>query len=192
MDFKNLKAISLKKIKVNSTESFNNVGNLRFFLDIKVTYYDVGIHLNHKYYVSNLLKKTNTDNAKSVSIPMFAASNVIDTSPLFADTSLCRITTGALQYATVTRPGISSFVNRACQKMEAPTEDDLIGIKRILRYLSGTLGYGLQFRRATSLHLQAYSDADWTGDYLDKRSTSGFFLGGKFNFLVFRKTKDYI
>ncbi|XP_026451563.1 uncharacterized protein LOC113351863 [Papaver somniferum] len=110
---------------------------------------------------------------------MFATSNVIDISHLFDDTSLYRITFGVLQYATVTRLGISSSVNKAYQKMKAPTEDDLTAVKRILRYLSGTLGYGLQFRRATSLHLQAYSDADWTGDYLDKRSTSGMvFLFG--------------
>ncbi len=62
--------------------------------------------------------------------------------------------------------------------MHSPTDTHLVAAKRILRYLKGTLTHGLLFR-PSSLHLQAYADADWAGNPDDRRSTSGYvvFLG---------------
>ncbi|CAN6676712.1 unnamed protein product [Malus baccata var. baccata] len=56
--------------------------------------------------------------------------------------------------------------------MHHPMDSHVVAVKRILRYLSGTLHYGLQFQPG-KLQLQAYSDADWAGDPNDRRSTSG-------------------
>ncbi|XP_028949353.1 uncharacterized mitochondrial protein AtMg00810-like [Malus domestica] len=56
--------------------------------------------------------------------------------------------------------------------MHNPMDSHVVAVKRILRYLSGTLHYGLQFQTG-KLQLQAYSDADWAGDPNDRRSTSG-------------------
>ncbi|KAJ6918083.1 hypothetical protein NC651_012338 [Populus alba x Populus x berolinensis] len=79
---------------------------------------------------------------------------------------------GALQYLTFTRPDISFSVNQACQFMHNPMHSHVVAVKRILRYLKGTLDVGLHFQ-AGPLHLQAYSDADWAGDPNDRRSVSG-------------------
>lgn len=49
----------------------------------------------------------------------------------------------------------------------------VVAVKRILRYLSGTLDFGIHFT-PRSLHLQAYSDADWASNPNDQRSTSGY------------------
>ena len=80
---------------------------------------------------------------------------------------------GALQYLTFTRPDIAFSVNQACQFMHNPMESHVVAVKRILRYLRGTLDYGIHFQLDT-LNLQAYSDADWAGDPNDRRSVSGF------------------
>lgn len=71
---------------------------------------------------------------------------------------------GELHYATITRPDIAYAVNIVCQYMEHPLEAHWVAVKRILRYLQGTLGHVLLF----SLHspqvvhsLKVYSDADW-------------------------------
>ncbi|KAM2045335.1 hypothetical protein ACFX1T_009542 [Malus domestica] len=56
--------------------------------------------------------------------------------------------------------------------MHNPMDSHVVVVKRILRYLSGTMDYGLHFQ-TNQLHLQAYSDADWAGDPNDRRSTSG-------------------
>ncbi|XP_028095340.1 uncharacterized protein LOC114295309 [Camellia sinensis] len=84
----------------------------------------------------------------------------------------------ALQYLTITRPDIAFTVNSACQYMHAPLLSNFNAVKHLLRYLKGTLDKGLQFQ-PSPLVLIAYSDSDWAGNAIDRRSTIGFciFLG---------------
>ncbi|XP_062166141.1 uncharacterized mitochondrial protein AtMg00810-like [Alnus glutinosa] len=84
----------------------------------------------------------------------------------------------ALQYCTLTRPGISFTVNQLCQFLHCPTPTHLSAAKRMLCYLKGTSDFGLLFTKG-SLHLYAYCDSDWAGDPSDCRSTGGYgvFLG---------------
>ncbi|KAH7839971.1 hypothetical protein Vadar_010790 [Vaccinium darrowii] len=62
--------------------------------------------------------------------------------------------------------------------MHAPTAAHFVLVKRILRYIKGTITHGLHFT-PSPLVLTAYADADWAGDSTDRRSTTGFciFLG---------------
>ena len=62
--------------------------------------------------------------------------------------------------------------------MQNPTNADFQNVKRILCYLRGSLDEGLSFT-ASSFDIHAFSDADWAGSYIDRRSTTGFclFLG---------------
>jgi len=87
---------------------------------------------------------------------------------------------GALQYLTLTRPDISFAVNKVCQYLHAPTTIHWSAVKRILRYVSGTIKLGLKIKRSNSTLVSAFSDADWAGCVDDRRSTGGFavFLGG--------------
>lgn len=80
---------------------------------------------------------------------------------------------GSVQYLTLTRPEIAFAVIVACQHMHQPKESNYIAVKRILRYLKGSLHQGLCFVPGP-LHLTAFSDADWAGDHQDRRSTTGF------------------
>lgn len=68
--------------------------------------------------------------------------------------------------------------NRACQHMHSPKHSHFVAVKRILRYIKGVLHQGLLYT-PSSLVLTAFSDADWAGDRIDRRSTTGFclFLG---------------
>ncbi|CAL2228237.1 unnamed protein product [Prunus armeniaca] len=97
---------------------------------------------------------------------------------LLDNPSLYRSIVGALQYLTFSRPDIAYAINYACQFLQQPTTTHLIVVKRILRYIQGTLDYGIQFTSGF-LELQAYTDADWAGDPNDRKSTSGYvvFLG---------------
>lgn len=94
---------------------------------------------------------------------------------LISDPHWYKSVVGSLRYLTLTRPEIAFSVNLACQHMHDPRESHFVAVKRILRYIKGTLHQGLMFVPG-SLKLTAYSDADWAGDQITRRSTTGFCL----------------
>nr|GEU80702.1 glycoside hydrolase, catalytic domain-containing protein [Tanacetum cinerariifolium] len=91
-----------------------------------------------------------------------------------ADPTLYRSLGGALQYLTFTRPDLSYVVQQLCLYMHDPREPHLLALKRILRYVRGTLDHGLQLHASSMTQLVAYIDADWTGCPFTRRSTSGY------------------
>ncbi|KAM2226438.1 hypothetical protein TB1_019594 [Malus domestica] len=80
---------------------------------------------------------------------------------------------GALQYLTWTRPNLSFAVNQLCQFLHRPTETHFQAVKRVLRFLKGTVDEGLWFKKS-SLHLTAFLDADWAIYVFNMRYTSGY------------------
>ena len=83
-----------------------------------------------------------------------------------------RIMVGSLHYLTFTCPDLSFVVHQVCQFMSTPTDIHLISTKRILRYLNGTLQFGV-FLQPRPLSLSNFFDLDWAGDPLNRRSTTG-------------------
>ncbi|WVZ84579.1 hypothetical protein U9M48_031602, partial [Paspalum notatum var. saurae] len=86
---------------------------------------------------------------------------------------------GALQYLTFTKPDIAYAVQQVCLHMHTPREPHLAALKRIVRYIQGTLDLGLLLWPSASSDLVIYSDADWAGCPDTRKSTSGHavFLG---------------
>lgn len=110
--------------------------------------------------------------------PASVKPGIPDSNSLLDDVHLYRTIVGSLQYLTLTRPEISFPVNVACQHMHAPRLSDFMAVKRILRYIKGTIQQGLHFVSGP-LNLTAFANADWASDPVDRRSTTGFaiFLG---------------
>ena len=121
------------------------------------------------------------DKAKAISTPMVSGLRLSKHgSDQLSDPTLYRSIVGALQYAIVTRPEISYSVNKACQFMAQPLESHWKAVKRILRYLGGTLQSSLHLvKSAQPPALRGFCDVDWASDVDDRRSTSGAcaFLG---------------
>ncbi|GKA43326.1 ribonuclease H-like domain-containing protein [Tanacetum coccineum] len=94
-------------------------------------------------------------------------------------TSASRSLAGALQYLTFTRPNLSYVVQHVCLYVHDPRELHFSALKRILRYVRGTLDYILQLYVSNTAQLTAYTDADWACYLVTRRSTSGncVFLG---------------
>ena len=122
-------------------------------------------------------------NSNGMPTPMVSTSKLSKIgSNAVSDPTQFRSVVGALQYATLTRPEISFAVNKVCQFLSNPLEEHWKAVKRILRYLSGTLHHGLLIQPASPhqpLSLLGFCDADWASDPDDRRSTSGacVFLG---------------
>ena len=83
---------------------------------------------------------------------------------------------GCLTYvSTSTRPGIAAAVGLLSQYMSNPSKDHWLGIKRLLRYIKGTLTYGLKFvANKNECDLHDYADPNWAGDVDTRRSISGY------------------
>ncbi|KAK4372470.1 hypothetical protein RND71_007854 [Anisodus tanguticus] len=104
--------------------------------------------------------------------------SVVDGSPV-SDLTLYKSLAGALQYLTFTRPDIAYVVQQVCLFMHAPKEPYFTALKRIIRYIKGTLDHGLHLYPSAPTRLLSYTDADLAGCPDTRRSTSGYcvFLG---------------
>ena len=92
------------------------------------------------------------------------------------DKSIYQQAIGCLTYvSTATRPDIAAAVLTLSQFMSNPSKEHWMGVKRVLRYIKGTLSYGLKFSvKNDECGLYGFSDVDWAGDGDNRRSTSGY------------------
>lgn len=99
---------------------------------------------------------------------------------------------GRLIYLSHTRPDIAYAVSVISSFMHNPKEVHLHAVYRVLQYLKGTPGRGILFKRNGGLALEAYTDADYAGSVVDRKSTSGYctFLGG--NLVTWRSKKQNV
>jgi hypothetical protein len=169
--------------KLTNEFAVKDLGNLEYFLGIEVKNMKTGILLSQRRYALDLLKKAKMDNCKPISTPMSATEKLSKHQGTILNEEeqfRYRSVVGGLQYLTLTRPDLSFVVNKVCQFIQNPTDAHWSAVKRILRYIKGTLDHGLQIQRSTSTMILGFSDADWVGCPDDRRSTSGFavFLGG--------------
>ncbi|XP_038891630.1 uncharacterized mitochondrial protein AtMg00810-like [Benincasa hispida] len=79
-----------------------------------------------------------------------------------------------LIYLSHTRPDISYAVSIVSQFIQAPYEEHMHVVDCILRYLKGTPGKGLMFKKSRKRTIEAYTDSDWAGSVIDRKSTSGY------------------
>jgi hypothetical protein len=120
------------------------------------------------------------ENYAPVSTPMTTSCkiNKDDNAPEI-DQTMYMSMIGILLYLTTSRPDIIQVVGLVGRFQENPKETHVLAVKRIFRYLQGTVDYGLWYPKDTNLILRAYTDVDWEGSIDDRKITSGgtFFLG---------------
>ncbi|CAL8077757.1 unnamed protein product [Prunus armeniaca] len=157
-----------------------DMSQLKYFLGLEIHYQANGnMFVNQAKYAKDLIKKAAMDTCKPCSTPSKPHQQALTTDGLaLSDPTLYHSIVGALQYLTFTRPDIAFAVNTVCQFMHNPTDVHFGFLKRIIRYLQGTLQHGIAFSPGTML-LSGYCDADWAGDPNTRRSTTGYavFLG---------------
>ena len=170
--------ISLIK-QLSSEFALKELGELHYFLGIEVHKFSGGITLSQSKYAHDLLTRAKMLDCSHNNTPMPIKQQPTPTDLKKVDAKTYRSLVGALQYLTHTRPDIVYAVNKVCQKLNDPTEDDMKLVKRILRYIKGTINYGLKFIPQKSLKLCGFCDADWVGCIDTRRSTTRYciFLG---------------
>ncbi|GJX25541.1 ribonuclease H-like domain-containing protein [Tanacetum coccineum] len=158
-------------------ETFSPVVKSRLYSDF--TRDSSGMFLSQRKYAMEILECAHMVGCNSSRTPVDTESKLGDGGTPVVDPTLYRSLAGSLQYLTFTRPDITYAVQQVCLYMHDPREPHFSALKRILRYVQGTLDYGLQLFSSTTDSLIAYSDADWAGCPTTRRSTSGYcvFLG---------------
>ena len=128
-------------------------------------------------YVESILKKFGMNNSKPVSTPIDPNTKLTKTTDdeQSIDQQLYQSAIGSLLYLSGgTRPDITFSVSNLAKFSAKPSKHHWIAIKRVMRYLKGTINFGILYTKQKSQNFVAYSDADWAGDLDDRKSTSGY------------------
>ncbi|KAH9696622.1 hypothetical protein KPL71_023234 [Citrus sinensis] len=150
------------------------MGELKYFLGLQIKQNEEGIFINQAKYVKDLLKRFGIDDSKTKNTPMSTTTKLDkDEKGKEVDIKMYRGMIGSLLYLTASRPDIMFSVCLCARFQSCPKESHLLAVKRIFRYLSGTIDIGLWYPRGTHIDLTCFSDADFTGYKVDRKSTSG-------------------
>nr|GEU69401.1 hypothetical protein [Tanacetum cinerariifolium] len=158
------------------------MGEMKFFLGLQVNQFSNGIFINQSKYILDILKRFGMENCDTVPTPMVEQAKLkLDLVRKPIDHIDYQSMIGSLMYVTLSRPDIM-FATCMCARYQAnPNEQHVSAVKRIFRYLKGTINLGLWYPKDSGFDLTAYSDADHAGCHLDRKSTYGSiqFLGDK-------------
>ena len=147
--------------RLHDAFAVKDMGPVRHFLGINVRRDSAGFFPSQSQYADELLECASMANCKPVATPADTKSKPSSSDgALLTDATTYRSIAGALQYLTISRPDIAYAVQQVCLHMHAPRDVHQAMLKRILRYIKGTLRMGIQLRAARSPTITVYSDAD--------------------------------
>lgn len=137
--------------KLQSCFALKHLGTPEYFLGIEVKYLPSGsVILTQTKYTQDLLQRVNMFNCNPMSTPIVANLKLTKHgTDSLSDPSQYRSIVGGLQYITLTRPELTYSVNKICQFLSKPLNSHWCVVKRILRYLSGTITHGLRLQPAS-------------------------------------------
>ena len=172
----------IKFLKESLGKAFEvkDLGPLRYFLGIEIVRSQKGIVLSQRKYVLDLLAETGMLGCRPCTSPIDRNHQICAQPGHSVDRETYQRLVGRLIYLCHTRPDISYAVSVVSRYMHDPRTGHMDLVYRILRYLKGTPGKGLWFRKSKHLDLEGYCDADWASSKDDRRSTSRYcvFVGG--------------
>ncbi|XP_026452006.1 uncharacterized protein LOC113352397 [Papaver somniferum] len=167
--------INSLKLRLASHFSIKDLGSLKYFLGIEVSRSSNGIFLCQRKYILDILKDSSLTGACTSTYPMDTKLKLLPTDGTeLTDPSCFRRLIGRLLYLTVTRPDITYSVNYLSQFLQHPRSAHMDAAHRILRYLKGTILHGIFLSSSSSPSIHGYTDSDWAGCPITRRSTTRF------------------
>ncbi|GJZ12584.1 retrovirus-related pol polyprotein from transposon TNT 1-94 [Tanacetum coccineum] len=150
------------------------MGKISFFLGLQISQSPRGIFINQSKYALESLKKYGFESCDPVDTPMVEKSKLDeDKEGKVVDPSHYRGMIGTLLYLTTSRPDLQFAICMCARYQARPTKKHLNAVKRIFRYLKGTVHRGLWYPKDSSFALTTFADADHAGCQDTRRSTSG-------------------
>ncbi|XP_027190520.1 secreted RxLR effector protein 161-like [Cicer arietinum] len=153
-----------------------DLGKLSYLLGMKFAKTEEGVLMHQKKYAREILRRFNMADCNPASIPMeINAKLEIEIEEKLVDSTLFKQVVGSLRYSCNTRPDICYSLGVVSRFMERPKHSHWLALKRIMRYIQGTIGHGIMFAidlKHENKDVVGYLDSDWCGDKNDRRSTS--------------------
>jgi hypothetical protein len=181
------------KQEMKNTFKMSDLGLLRYYLGLEVVQGKGGITVCQRAYAAKILQIAGLSDCNPSETPTESRLKLSKTSSSpTVDATQYRSIVGSLRYLVNSRPDLAFLVGYVSRFMEAPTTEHLTAVKRILRYVAGTLHYGCYYQREKKAKLMGYSDSDLAGDVDTRKSTSGilFFLGN--NVITWQSQKQKV
>jgi hypothetical protein len=151
---------------------------MHYFLGLEVWQRPDDIFLSQGKYTMEIMQRFRMMDCKSIARPMVMNQKLlIDSSSYLVDPTMYRQLVGSLMYLVNTRTDICFAVNTLIQYMVEPGHVHLIATNHVLRYLHGTVGYGIRYVSDGEVNMKGYIDYDWAGSVVDQKSTSGCCFG---------------
>jgi hypothetical protein len=171
-----------------------DLGLMHYYLGLEVWQKRGEGFLGQGKYAIKILQKFGMMDCKSMDTPMNAdirKVKVPDSNLVYP--SLYRQLIGSLMYLVNTRPDICFVVNTLSQFQMEPRQEHWIVAKHVLRYICGTINYGLRYTASSDIQLHGFTDSDWAGSAEDRKITSGmcFSLGSAMISWSSRKQKSF-
>ncbi|XP_019051687.1 PREDICTED: uncharacterized protein LOC109114070 [Nelumbo nucifera] len=151
------------------------MGLLHHFLGIEIYQGDDGVFIFQSKYDEKVLKKFRMLGCKSVATPLDLNEKLMkEDGGKKVDETLYRSLVGNLFYLTATRQDIMFAASLLSRFMNSPSHINFGAAKRVLRYVQGTMDYGLKYDRGNEVKLIGFCDSDWGGCADDMKSISGY------------------
>ena len=185
----------IAQLKKNLATEFEmkDLGALKYFLGVEVLRSRKGIFINQRKYILDLLAEIGMVDCKPAETPIIVNHGLqIKEGAQLTDRERYQRLVGKLIYLSHTRPDIVYAVSIVSQFMHQPQHEHLEAALRIVRYLKRTFDHGIMFKKNDHLEIHGYTDADWAGNPVDRRSTSGYFtfVGG--NLVTWKSKKQKV
>jgi hypothetical protein len=150
------------------------IGDFSYFFGLQIKQMKNDTFVSQDKYIKDMLKKFGMDESKSISTPMGINGSLdSDASGNMVDQKMYRSMIRSLLYVTASRPDVIFSVCMCARFQATPRESHLKVTKRILRYLKHTQNVGLWYPKGARFELIGYSDSDYTGCKVERKSTSG-------------------
>jgi hypothetical protein len=149
------------------------MGELKYFLGFQIKQLQEDTFISQTKYIQDILKKFGMKDGKPIKTPMGTNGHLdLDTGCKSVDQKVYRSMIGSLLYLCASRPNIMLSVCMCARFQADPKEVHLRAVKRIMRYLVYTPKFGLWYPKGSTFNLIGYSNADWAGCKIDRKSTS--------------------
>jgi hypothetical protein len=149
------------------------MGELTYFLGFQVKQLKDGTFISQTKYTQDLLKRFGMKDAKPAKTPMGTDGHLdLNKGGKSVDQKAYRSMIGSLLYLCASRPGIMLSVCMCARFQSNPKECHLVAVKQILMYLVSTPCFGIWYPKGSTFDLIRYSDSDYAGCKVDRKSTS--------------------